>query len=251
MAAKNTKKKPRTPEQVRRGARVTIAVAAVLAIGCLVLIAACSIFAVRDHHNAQAYAAAPTCPAGVRGSGHCIAVLAETVVSMNDTGRSNDIVDLTGSLSVTFSRSAPSWAVGLERGESVRVQVWENQAQALVGPSGALVYDTDAAPKAMWASIGMLCLRAGVLFLAVATAVSSVVNAAIGKISLVVRAQPYRRELAFGECLVVSAVMLAMGVFYTADSPHLAPLVAGPVLVVGTVLNRIIVSRRRTRFAWA
>lgn len=148
MAAKNIKKKPRTPEQVRRQAREVVAVAAMVAIGCLAAITVFSVFAVRDHHNAQAYAAAPKCPAGVRGTGDCIAVLPETVTSVSPGGKGGDLVDLTGSLIMEFKADAPAWAVDLKRGDSVRVQVWEGQAQALVSPSGALVYDNDAAPKA-------------------------------------------------------------------------------------------------------
>jgi hypothetical protein len=249
MAAKNIKKKPRTPEQVRRQARGVIAVAAVIAIGCLAAIAVFSIFAVRDHHNAQAYAAAPNCPTGVRGTGDCIAVLPETVISMDKGGRGGDTVDLTGSLSVKVNTNASSWAAGLGRGDSVRVQVWEGQAQALVSPSGALVYDSDAAPKASQLEVALACGTASFLFVAAATAASGVANAAIGRISLFARAQPYRWQLVLGECLVLSVVMIAMGTLFSTGSWRLGLIIAAAVLVAGSALVKIVVSRQRARLS--
>jgi len=247
MAAKNIKKKPRTPEQVRGQARGVIAVAAMIAIGCLAAITVCSVFAVRDHHNAQAYAAAPNCLAGVRGTGDCIAVLPETVTSISELPRGGDTVDLTGSLSVGFKADAPAWAAGLKRGDSVRVQVWEGQAQALVSPSGALVYDNDAARKASQLVIALACFAAAFLFIAAATAALGVANAAIGRISLLARAQPYRWQLVLGECLVLSVVMIAMGAMSSTGSWRLGLIVAAAVLVVGSALVKIVVSRQRAR----
>lgn len=249
MAAKNTKKKPLTPEQVQRQARGMIAVAAVIAIGCLVAIPVCSIVAVRDHHNAQAYAAAPNCPAGVRGTGDCIAVLPETVISVTSSGKGGDTVDLTGSLSVKFEPTASSWAVGLRQGDPVRVQVWEDQAQALVSPSGALVYDNDAASRAPQLVIALACFAVAFLFIAAGTAAACVANAAIGRISLFARAQPYRWRLVFGECMVLSIAMVAMGAMFSTGSWDLGLVLAAGVLVAGSALVKIFVSRRRARLS--
>ena len=245
MAAKNVKRKPRTPEQVRRQARGMIVVAAVIAIGCLVAIPVFSVFAVRDHNNAQAYAAAPNCPTGGRGTGDCIAVLPETVISANESGRGGETVDLTGSLIVSFNADAPAWAVGLKRGDSVRVQVWEGQAQALVSPSGALAYDNDAAPKASQLEIALACGAAGFLFIAAAAAAACVANAEIGRISLSARAQPYRWRFVFGECLVLGIVIIAMGALSSTGSWRLGLIVAAAVFVVGSALVKIVVSRQR------
>ena len=249
MAAKNIKKKPRTPEQVRRQARGVIAVAAMVAIGCLAAIAVFSVFAVRDHHNAQAYAAAPKCPAGVRGTGDCIAVLPETVTSISNGARGGDTVDLTGSLIVSLKANAPAWALGLKRGDSVPVQVWEGQAQALVSPSGALVYDSDAAPKASQLEISLACSAAAALFIAAAIAALSVANAEIGRISLFARAQPYRWQFVFGECMVLFAAITAIGVMTSTGSWRLGLIVAAAVLVVGSASVKIVVSRRRARLS--
>lgn len=249
MAAKNIKKKPLTPEKVRRLARGVFAVAAVIAIGCLAAIALFSVFAVRDHHNAQAYAAAPNCPAGVRGTGDCIAVLPETVTSVSKGAKGGDTVDLTGSLSVGFEADAPAWAAGLKRGDTVRVQVWEGRAQALVSPSGALVYDVDAAPKASQLVVALACFAAAFLFIAAATAASCVANAAIGRISLFARGQPYRWQVVLGECLVLGVVMIAMGAMSSTGSWRLGLIVAASVLVVGSALVKIVVSRQRARLS--
>lgn len=249
MAAKNIKKKPLTPEQVRRLARGMIAVAAVIAIGCLAAIPVFSIFAVRDHHNAQAYAAAPNCPAGVRGTGDCIAVLPETVISVSSSGRGGETVDLTGSLIVSFKANAPAWTAGLKRGDSVRVQVWEGQAQALVSSSGALAYDNDAAPNAEALEIALACGAAGSLFIAAATAAACVANAAIGRISLFARAQPYRWQLVLGECLVLGVVMITMGALSSSGSWRLGLIFAAAVLVLGSALVKIVASRQRARLS--
>jgi hypothetical protein len=249
MAATNVKRRPRTPEQVRRQARGGIIVAAMIAIGCLAAIAVCSVLAVRDHHNAQAYAAAPNCPAGVRGTGDCVAVLPETVTSVIEHPKGGYTVDLTGSLSVGFPANAPAWAVGLKHGDPVRVQMWEGRAQALVGPSGALVYDDDAAPKAGQWMIGLACFAAAFLFIAVGIAALGVANAAIGRISLFVRAQPYRWRVVLGECLVLSVVMLAMGTMSSTGSWRNGLIVAAAVLVVGSALVKIVVSRQRARLS--
>jgi hypothetical protein len=249
MAAKNIKQKPRTPEQVRRQARGAIAIAAVIAIGCLAAIAVCSVFAVRDHHNAQAYAAAPNCPAGTRGTGDCIAVLPETVISVDTGGKGGDLVDLTGSLSVKFKSNASSWAAGLGRGDSVRVQVWEDQAQALVSPSGALVYDSDAAPKATQVMIGTACFALAFLFIAAAVAASCAANAAIGRISLFFGARPYRWQLVLGECMVLSVATSGMAAMFSAGSWDLGLIVAAVVLVAGGASVKIAVSRRRARLS--
>lgn len=249
MAAKNIKKKPRTPEQVRRQAREVVAVAAMVAIGCLAAITVFSVFAVRDHHNAQAYAAAPKCPAGVRGTGDCIAVLPETVTSVSPGGKGGDLVDLTGSLIMEFKADAPAWAVDLKRGDSVRVQVWEGQAQALVSPSGALVYDNDAAPKASQSEISLACCAAAFLFVAAATAAMCVADAAIGRISLFARAQPYRWQLVLGECMVLFVVFVAVGVMSATGSWRIGLIVAATVLVVGNALVKIVVSRRQARLS--
>ena len=249
MAAKNVKRKPRTPEQVRRQARGLIAAAAVVAIGCLAAIALFSVFAVRDHHNAQAYAAAPNCPTGARGTGDCIAVLPETVISVNSSGKGGETVDLTGSLIVGFKANAPAWTAGLKSGDPVRVQVWEGQAQALVSPSGALAYDNDAAPNAAQLEIALACGAAATLFMAAAMAAAGVANAAIGRISLFARAQQSRWQLVLGECLVLGVVMIAMGTMSSTGAWRLGLIVAAAVLVVGSALVKFVVSRQRARLS--
>jgi hypothetical protein len=87
------------------------------------------------------------------------------------------------------------------------------------------------------------------VFIAAAMAAACAANAEIGRISVFLRAQPYRWRLVFGECLVLSVMMGAVGVLSSTGSWRLGLIVAAAVLVAGSALVKIAFSRQRARLS--
>jgi hypothetical protein len=97
--------------------------------------------------------------------------------------------------------------------------------------------------------IALACGAAAFLFVAVATAAACVGNAEFGRISLIARTQPHRWQFVFGECIVLTFVMVFMTAMTSTGSWRLGLTIASAVLVVGSALVRFLVSHQQAKLA--